>query len=144
MDALVARSIAQHSHDGQRTRHGSLMSDHVERVAAAVPEEARAVAFLHDVLEKTDTGLDELDLSGLTRVEREALDLLTCGQDESFDLHALRVAHADGPAGRIARSIKLADLEDHIGEAVHTMDEPPYAWARQHILAAQHRRGETG
>ena len=142
MDAGVARSIAHHSHIGQRTRHGTLMSEHVERVAAAVPEDARAVAFLHDVLEKTDTPLEELRVGGLTPVEREALDLLTRRDDESFDLHALRVAHAHGPAGRIARSIKLAALEDHIGDNVHTMDEPPYAWARQHILAAQHRRGE--
>ena len=142
MDAGTARSIAHQSHVGQRTRHGSLMSEHLERVAAAVPEEARAVAFLHDVLEKTETSVEELDISGLTPVEREALDLLTRAVDESFDLHALRVAHASGVAGRIARAIKLADLEDHIGENVHTRDEPPYAWARQHILAAMHRRGE--
>ena len=119
------------------------MTEHIERVAAAVPEEARAVAFLHDVLEKSDTRIEELDVSGLTPIEREALQLLTRGDDESFDLHALRVAHAGGSAGRIARAIKLADLEDHIGENVHSMDAAAYAWARQHILAASRAGGET-
>ena len=38
---------------------------------------------------------------------------------------------------------KLVRYDDHIGENVHTRDEPPYAWARQHILAAMHRRGES-
>lgn len=143
MDAAVARSIAHRSHAGQRTRHGTPMSEHVERVAAAVPEEARVVAFLHDVLEKSDTGLGELQVSGLTTVEREALELLTRAEGETFDVHALRIAHAAGPSGRIARTIKLADLEDHIGEAAHTLDEPPYAWARRHILAAQARHRDT-
>ena len=77
MDEAIARDIAHHSHSGQLTRHGAPMTEHVERVAAAVPEDARAVAFLHDVLEKTDLRLDELHVRGLTPTERAALDLLT-------------------------------------------------------------------
>ena len=33
------------------------MSEHVERVGEAVPEAARAVGFLHDVLERSATGI---------------------------------------------------------------------------------------
>ena len=136
MDTGVARSIAHQSHIGQRTRHGTLMSEHVERVAAAVSEEARAVAFLHDVLEKTETRLEELHVSGLTTVEREALYLLTRGDDENFDLHALRIAHAAGQAGQIARAIKLADLEDHISRK-----RSRHRRAALRLGAAAHPRG---
>lgn len=139
MDVAVARTIARDSHIGQQTRHGSPMSEHVERVAAAVSEDARAVAFLHDVLEKTDTRLEDLQVSGLTSTERAALDLLTGRLDETYELHLLRIGHARGPGSAMARAIKLADLEDHLAETSHTLDEPPYAWARRHILAAQSR-----
>ena len=66
MDEAIARDIARASHDGQRTRHGSPMTEHVERVAAAVADDARAVALLHDVLEKTGTHVDDLHRHGLT------------------------------------------------------------------------------
>jgi hypothetical protein len=143
MDTAVARTIAHYSHIGQRTRHGTLLGEHVERVAAAVPPEARSVAFLHDVLEKTETGIDELREQGLTPVERASLALLTRGTDESFELHTLRIAQADGEAGRIARTVKLADLEDHLGRARDHADGPPYGWALQHILASRSRYGEA-
>jgi hypothetical protein len=142
MDQEIARDIAHHSHDGQLTRHGSPMTEHVDRVAAAVPGDARAVAFLHDVLEKTDTRLADLRLRGLTPTERAALDLLTRRDGETFARQTLRIGEADGPAGAIARAIKLADLEDHIGQDGGA-DDPPYRWARRHIAASQHRRNES-
>ena len=143
MDATIARDIARASHDGQLTRHGSPMTEHVERVAAAVADDERAVAFLHDVLEKSGTHVDDLHARGLTPVERAALDLLTRRDDETFERHVLRIGDADGPAGAIARRVKLADLEDHIGLVGDASPEPPYQWARRHVLASQHRRQET-
>src|SRR6476660_7415137 len=125
MDEAIARSIAHERHRGQRTRHGSLMTEHVERVAAAVPENVRAVALLHDVLEKTDTRLDELSLLGLTETEREVLGLLTRRHGESFVRHTLRIGAADGPAGASAHTIKLADLDDHIAHARSATSDPP-------------------
>lgn len=143
MDEAIARDIARSSHDGQLTRHGSPMTDHIERVAAAVPDDARTVALLHDVLEKTDTRIDDLDRRGLTPNERAALDLLTRRDGETFERHTLRIGDGDGPAGAIARRIKLADLEDHIGLTRDPSHGPPYRWARRHVLASQHRRRET-
>jgi hypothetical protein len=143
MDEAIAQDIARHGHDGQLTRHGSPMTDHVERVAAAVADDARAVAFLHDVLEKTGTRLDELRTRGLTPIEGAALDLLTRRDGETFERHTLRIGDGDGPAGAIARSVKLADLEDHIGLARDASPRPPYKWARRHVLASQHRRQGT-
>ena len=143
MDEAIARDIARHSHAGQLTRHGLPMTDHVERVAAAVPDAARAVALLHDVLEKSDVRLDDLRDRGLTPVELAALDLLTRRDDETFERHTLRIGDGEGPAGAIARSVKLADLEDHISQAHDGRQAPPYRWARRHVLASQHRRHET-
>ena len=142
MDEAIARDIARHSHKGQLTRHGSPMTDHVERVAAAVPDAARAVALLHDVLEKSDVRLDDLRERGLTPVERAALELLTRRDDETFERHTLRIGDGEGRAGAIARSVKLADLEDHIGQVRDGGQEPPYRWARRHVLASQDRRQE--
>lgn len=144
MDARVARNIAHYSHLQARDRFGDPVIDHVERVARAVPEQARAVAFLHDVLEQSATTADELFAQGLTPDELAALDLLTRSGDESYELHALRIAWAAGDAGELARCVKLADLTDHLSHASTLDDAPPYAWALRHIRAAQERRAGLG
>lgn len=116
------------------------MIEHVERVAAAVPPDARAVAYLHDVLEHSGTPLEELRVNGLTPVEHAALELLTRSPSESFELYTLRIAHATGEEGELARSVKLADLEDHLKHERIPPEAPPYGWARRHIQVALHRR----
>jgi hypothetical protein len=139
MNATSAQIIARSTHAGQRTRTGRPLIDHIERVAAAVAPEARTVAFLHDVLERTPTPLAALRLDGLDDVEVEALELLTRSPGESYELYVLRIAHAPGEAGRLARAVKLADLDDHLGEP-WAIGAPPYAWARRHIVNCQERR----
>jgi len=119
------------------------MFDHVERVAAAVPSDARVVALLHDVLERTDTSATDLAARGLTRIELGALRLLTRGTGEDYDVHVTRIARAEGPAGTLARVVKLADLEDHLGESRGVPDALPYAWAYGRIVRALRWRGEA-
>ena len=138
MDPEVARSIAHYSHLDDRDRLGKPVIEHVERVAAAVSPDARSVAFLHDVLERTTTGVGELCRQGLTPVERAALELLTRGPGESYELYSLRIAWAGGEAGALARAVKLADLDDHIGHEAPD-GAPPYGWARRHIAIATER-----
>lgn len=118
------------------------LTDHVERVASAVPQHARSVAYLHDVLEHSATPITELVDQGLTPLELAALTLLTRAPSEPYELHVLRIAHAQGAAGSLARAVKLADLEDHLGEARAVPGTPPYAWARRHIEFACDHRGE--
>jgi hypothetical protein len=139
MDADIARNIAQYSHLDQRDRFGGPIVEHVTRVAAAVPESARAVAYLHDVLERTGTAPEELRDHGLGEVELAALELLTRRPDEPYELHCLRIAWAGGEAGVLARAVKLADLDDHLAHYPQPADAPPYAWARRHIRVAQER-----
>jgi hypothetical protein len=143
MDIATARGIARASHVGQRTRTGRLMIDHVERVAAAVPSDARVVALLHDVLERTDTSATDLTARGLTAIELGALRLLTRATGEDYDVHVTRIARADGPEGKLARVVKLADLEDHLGEGRGVPDALPYAWAYGRIVRAQRWCGEA-
>ncbi|MGZ4233854.1 MAG: hypothetical protein ACXVVQ_20835 [Solirubrobacteraceae bacterium] len=135
MDAIVARAVAHANHLELRDRHGEPVIEHVARVAAAVPPEARTAAWLHDVLEKSPTTLDELREQGLGDVDGEVLGLLTRGDGESYELHVLRLAYAPGVSGRVARTVKLADLDDHLARP-WACGDPPYAWAHRHVANA--------
>jgi hypothetical protein len=136
MDALVARAIAHYSHVDRRDRHGHLVIEHVARVAAAVPAGARSSAWLHDVLEQSDTSIADLRAHDLSPLELEALHLLTRDPETSYELYVLQIAFAPGAAGALARVIKLADLDDHLADAHLAASGPPYAWARRHIAMA--------
>jgi hypothetical protein len=138
MEIADARALAHQAHIGQRNRHGDLFTEHLERVAASVPPEAMTVAFLHDVIEHSDLTLDELAPHGLTPEERAALVLLTREPDETFEAQSLRIAFDRGPGGRIARMVKLADLDDHISSR-KVGGAPPYGWARMHVTTCQDR-----
>lgn len=142
MDSTAASAIAKRAHLGQIDRLGGRVIDHVARVASAVPPNARSVAWLHDVLERTSTDLDVLRGDGLTPLEEAALVLLTRPEGEAYEMYVLRVAFAGGDEGRLARTVKRADLEDHIASAPPAEDTPPYAWARRQIANAQWRRHE--
>ena len=136
MEPALAHSIASQKLEGQRNRFGDPVIDHLARVAAAVPPDARTTALLHDLLELCPTAGRELRGKGLTRVELEALELLTHAPGEPYEVYVGRIAEAPGPAGRLARSVKLADLDDHLAHAAIPSDAPPYAWARKRLLAA--------
>jgi hypothetical protein len=134
MDPTVAQQIACSCHVGQRTRFGDLVVDHVEHVADAVPPEARAVAWLHELFELTPLRRETLRESGLTAVEELTLELLTRHPTEPYEGYISRIACAPGRPGELARIVKLADLEDHLGHTRMPPGAPPYAWARQCVL----------
>jgi len=62
--------------------------------------------------------------------------------DESFEVHALRIAHAKGPEGSLARTVKIADLDDHLAHDGLRMPQRPYGWARRHVAACHDRLDE--
>jgi hypothetical protein len=138
VDVTLASTIAEQALDGARDRYGEPLIGHVARVAAAVPLEAQAVAWLHEVLERSPTALGDLEEQGLDPDEAQALLLLTRPVDETYEVHALRIAHARGRGGTLARTVKLADLDDHLRHP-RTLAEPPYGWARQHVLVCADR-----
>ena len=135
MEASAARTIASKLHADQRDRFGDPIFEHLARVAAAVPDDAQGTAWLHDAIERTPVSVDDLRAAGLTGTELEALALLSRTPAESYELYALRIAFAAGEAGRLARTVKLADLDDHIAHGPAPRDAPPYRWARRHIAA---------
>ena len=134
MDRTVAQQIACASHVGQRTRFGEPVIEHIERVADAVAPEAQAVAWLHDVFELTPVGRETLRACGLTTVEELSLELLTRLPAEPYEDYISRIAAASGRSGQLARTVKLADLEDHLRHARMPAGAPPYAWAHQCVL----------
>lgn len=136
MESHVARWIARLVHAGQRNRAGEPLIDHVERVAEAVPEPLRALAYLHDVLERSEATTGDLRCYGLTDAEREALDLLTRDDGETYESYVERIAAAPGCGGEVARRVKLADLDDHLNRQTVSPAAPDYAWARRRIAAA--------
>jgi hypothetical protein len=116
LDPDHARALAESFHRGQRDSGGAPLIAHVRRVAAAVPEDARVVAWLHEVLDHTSIREEELLARGLTSDELRALRLLTANahpqSDASYLAHLERLARAEGPGADIAQRVKWADLAD--------------------------------
>jgi hypothetical protein len=114
MEQATAHELARSGHVGQRNRLGEPVIEHVERVATAVPLDARVTAWLHDLLGLCPIKRRELRRRGLTDVELAALELLTHAPFEPYEIYVGRTADAPGPAGYLARIVKLADLDDHL------------------------------
>lgn len=114
MDALNARRIAETAHRGQPDKNGAPYIEHVIRVAAAVPEYARVVAFLHDVVEDhSEThGMERLGQLGLTQEQAVSLVAITRQPHETYTAYLERVC-----ADRIATEVKLRDLQDNLAPA---------------------------
>lgn len=138
MNAEVARDLARDVHAGQLSRSGEPFFAHVERVAGAVPDHARALAYLHDVLERSDTRFQDLRRLGLTSSEYAVLKLLSRSADDSYESYIARIASARGTTGQLARLIKLADLDDHLQHRSEG-PAPDYASARRRIARRRPR-----
>jgi hypothetical protein len=136
MDVEVARELARERHAGQRDRLGRPIFEHLERVAARVPPRVQPLAWVHDLLERTTTDIDELRSYGLRATEESGLVLLTRRPEVTFELYLLQIAHAPGLAGEFARVVKIADLEDHVEDQHHghfVLGAPPYRWGLHHL-----------
>lgn len=114
MNAAAARTVALTAHAGQTTPQGESLVRHLERVAARVSSAAQATAWLHELGECGLACVHELLARGITPVELTALELLTLAEGENYGLYVRRIARAPGPAGELARTVKLAELSDHL------------------------------
>ena len=132
LDADRAQALAETLHDGQRNAGGAPLIDHVRRVATAVPQEARVVAWLHELFEHTSISEAALLMEGLTTAELRALRLLTRDTDSRSSArylsHIELLARARGPGAGIAQSVKRADLMDRMRHPSIRPDgwSPPY------------------
>jgi (p)ppGpp synthase/HD superfamily hydrolase len=109
---LVAELIARQAHAAQEEPQTALpYITHVERVVQMVEgDDAKAVAWLHDVLEDTPVTAEDLWAAGISEEVLLAVQALTRRDDETYRNYILRV-QASGP---LARAVKLADLRDHL------------------------------
>jgi hypothetical protein len=133
MDPARARALAEMLHAREREPDGAPLLGHVQRVAQMVPAEARPVAWLHEALESSGVTEQELLMEGLTQDELRALRLLCRTRDaRSHDIylaHVELIARAAGHSGHLARTVKIADLEDRCLYPRVRRDgwSPPYA-----------------
>ncbi len=132
MDDDRARALAERLHYGQRDAGGASVSEHVRRVAGAVPQDARVVAWLHELFEYTPVSEDELLAEGLSFDDLRALRLVTRDEDSHSNArylaHVELIARATGAGASVARTVKRADLADRASHPVIRSDgwSPPY------------------
>lgn len=101
-----ARKIAERAHAGQTDKAGRPYIEHPAFVAAHVQgAQAKAAAWLHDVVEDTSVTLQDLQDAGMAPEVVEAVRLLT--HDKAVPYLDYVRALKDNP---IARQVKLADL----------------------------------
>jgi (p)ppGpp synthase/HD superfamily hydrolase len=106
----TAKHIATRAHQGQIDKAGQPYISHPEFVASQVTgDEAKAVAWLHDVIEDTPITFDDLRSEGLSETVIEAVAALTKQDSESYETYLKRVA-----ANPIAKAVKLADLKHNM------------------------------
>ncbi|MGH2914499.1 MAG: class IV adenylate cyclase [Solirubrobacteraceae bacterium] len=143
MSVTVARELAVGAHGDQRDRDGSLHIDHVARVADSVPSDDahQRVAWLHDVIEDSDLGAEDLG-PVLTAAELDAVRLLTHDPTaESYDDYIARIIDATGTPGALARTIKQADMLDNLNRCARDRDPAIAQYGR--ALARLWRRREA-
>lgn len=106
-----AIAIALDVHSGQRDRYGRPYILHPLHVMLQMDsQEEMTAAVLHDVVEDSDTTLDDLRAHGFPEKILQAVDLLTHDKSAmSYDEYVRRLK-----PNPIARKIKLADLQHNM------------------------------
>ena len=131
-----AADLARTAHAGQLDKAGFPYAAHPERVARSVAGDAlaEAVAWLHDVVEDTQTTLDDLREAGFPERVVAAVDALTRRPSELPDAYYARVARDP-----LATRVKRADLDDNsdpirlreLDQPTRTRLQEKYAHARE-------------
>ena len=145
MSLIDARELAVRAHGDQCDRDGSFHIAHVARVAEAVGQSdpLQRVAWLHDVLEDTEVGVDDLR-ARLPAAELAAVLLLTHAGHEPYDDYIDRLVQADGDAGRLARAVKEADMLDNLHRCARDRDPAVGQYGQGADEALERRRGRVG
>ena len=104
-----AMQFAYNAHHGQQDDDGIPYVFHPARVAAGFTDEIGAcAAWLHDVVEDTETGIDDLRAAGFPEEVCRVLALLTHEEGVPYMDYVKKLA--EDP---VARAVKLADLQDN-------------------------------
>ncbi len=109
---VLAEAIARLAHRGQKEEStGDDYIRHVERVVALVDgDDAKAVAWLHDVVEDSTVTIRDLCRAGIADDILDAVEALTrTDLNYAEYIDSIRML---GP--ELARVVKIADLRDHL------------------------------
>ncbi len=107
-----AINVAFKAHEGQFDKSGIPYVTHPLHVAEAMDDEDSTVAaLLHDVIEDTDYGIEDLRKEGFTEKQLDAVLLLTHDKNVPYMKYIEELSHNE-----IARKVKLSDL-------LHNMDK---------------------
>lgn len=111
---LLAERIARQAHEGQFRRDGTTpYVKHPEAVASRVEsEDAKAVAWLHDVIEDTDVDASSLLDAGVPNPVVEAVTLLTKSPDVPYEDYLKRIQK-----NPLARYVKIADMLSNLADS---------------------------
>lgn len=117
MDIETALTIAGNLHRGQVRKDGTPQVIHSLRVASKFISSSNyqpvkaIVAILHDAIEDSDPKLPVTYLTyhGFNSEIVEAIDAITRRDEETYEKYIERVGN-----NKIAREVKLADLEDNL------------------------------
>lgn len=105
--AKKALDFATEAHKGQNDKGGKPYIKHPIYVANHVDgDTAKAVAYLHDVVEDTKYTLEDLRRAGFSHEIVEAVDILTKKDGMSYEKYIEKVAE-----NSIATMVKVADLQ---------------------------------
>lgn len=106
----TALEIAIAAHKGQKDKAGTPYILHPLRIMFNVAGDyARIVALLHDVVEDSETKIEDLREAGFSEEILDAVDAITHRQKESYEQYFRRLRN-----NRLAREVKLADLRDNM------------------------------
>lgn len=134
MSAELAKQIATRAHAGQFRRDGvTPYIVHPEAVAARViGDTAKAVAWLHDVLEDTKLTVVDLEQAGFSREITKAVVALTKddGTDYETYLQGFR-------RNNLARRVKIADILANLSDQPTETQIVKYVNALRFLINAQ-------
>jgi (p)ppGpp synthase/HD superfamily hydrolase len=111
----AALRIAAAAHAAQPDKAGNAYLGHPLRVAARLVndgDQAVAVGLLHDVIEDTETTVEDLRAAGIPEPVIRAVEALTKKKDEPYEQVIARAA-----ADTLAVKVKAADLADNADPA---------------------------
>ena len=102
--------IATQAHQAQTDKAGQPYILHPLRLMMQFQQEdLQIVALLHDVVEDSDTTLDDLRTAGFAELIVQAVDALTRRKSEDYQMFIARAAK-----NPLAARVKIADLTDNL------------------------------
>lgn len=122
----LAEEIARKAHEGQTRWDGiEPYINHPKRVAEQFRDEvSKTVAWLHDVVEDTDTTLDDLRGYGFSQIILDAVDAITRKRGQMYLEYILTVR-----GNWVARWVKQADIRDNLTDTTSKNHRDKYDMA---------------